>query len=396
MNLITKVHYFLYYTNYIQKNIEQLTTFQRIIIGKTNKICNFAKKLSHMYKNYKVIANTAAGRRRYMQYLVPYILSSDIIDQYDIWVNTNNGADTEFFRLLANMYPKINLVWQPDGYVDGISSINSFYKTCTDNNTIYFKLDDDIVWMQPDTIELMVKFRVEHPNYFLVSPLVINNSLCTYLMQIRNKISISHYCRSNPFSAVMWRDGHFAYCLHKWFQKCIENDTYKSLHLGAQPVAMCRFSINAILWFGKDFRVFQGIVTGDDEEFLSCIYPSIIGKSNCINGDAILAHFAFYPQREILDQKNILDKYRMINLESWNKNKSSITDTYKNVQEILNYININANKLEPLSAYKNVPAKSKANIHNYIKKITPKSLEHIKHTLEEERIYKKIKIIDVS
>lgn len=81
----------------------------------------------------------------------------------------------------------------------------------------------------------------------------------------------------------------------------------------------------------------------------------------------------------------------MINLESWNKNKSSITDTYKNVQEILNYININANKLEPLSAYKNVPAKSKANIHNYIKKITPKSLEHIKHTLEEERIYKKLK-----
>ena len=27
-----------------------------------------------MYQNYKVVVNTAAGRRRYMQYLVPPIL----------------------------------------------------------------------------------------------------------------------------------------------------------------------------------------------------------------------------------------------------------------------------------------------------------------------------------
>ena len=30
-----------------------------------------------MYKNYKVVVNTAAGRRRYMQYLIPYIVSSE-------------------------------------------------------------------------------------------------------------------------------------------------------------------------------------------------------------------------------------------------------------------------------------------------------------------------------
>ena len=63
-----------------------------------------------MYQNYKVVVNTAAGRRRYMQYLVPPILNADIVDRYDIWVNTRNMVDIEFFKKLAQKYPKVNLV----------------------------------------------------------------------------------------------------------------------------------------------------------------------------------------------------------------------------------------------------------------------------------------------
>lgn len=81
-----------------------------------------------MYQNYKVVVNTAAGRRRYMQYLVPPILNADIVDRYDIWVNTHNMVDIEFFKKLAKKYPKVNLVWQPDGVVNGIASINAFYR----------------------------------------------------------------------------------------------------------------------------------------------------------------------------------------------------------------------------------------------------------------------------
>ena len=90
-----------------------------------------------MYNNYKIVCNTAAGRRRYMQYLIPLVISSDLVDRYDIWVNTNDNVDIEFFTLLAKKYPKINLVWQPEGIVDGINSINSFYRYCTEEDTIY-------------------------------------------------------------------------------------------------------------------------------------------------------------------------------------------------------------------------------------------------------------------
>ena len=54
-----------------------------------------------MYQGYKIVINTAAGRRRYMQYLIPYIVSCDIVDRYDIWINTHNGADIEFFKRIA-------------------------------------------------------------------------------------------------------------------------------------------------------------------------------------------------------------------------------------------------------------------------------------------------------
>lgn len=113
-----------------------------------------------MYKNYKVVVNTAAGRRRYMQYLIPYIVASPIVDRYDIWVNTHNGADIEFFKQIAEKFPVVNLVWQPDGVVNGNESINAFYKACVEPETIYFKLDDDVVWMEPGLIEKWCSFEL--------------------------------------------------------------------------------------------------------------------------------------------------------------------------------------------------------------------------------------------
>ena len=79
------------------------------------------------------MCNTAAGRRRYMQYLFPQVLASDILDRYDVWVNTIDNCDIEFFKQLAAKYPKINLIWQPDKRVDGIATINAFYKFCMDD-----------------------------------------------------------------------------------------------------------------------------------------------------------------------------------------------------------------------------------------------------------------------
>lgn len=293
-----------------------------------------------MYNNYKVVVNTAAGRRRYMQYLIPYIVSSPIVDRYDIWVNTHNGADIEFFRQIAEKYPVVNLVWQPDGVVNGNASINAFYKGCVEPHTIYFKLDDDVVWMEPGLIEKMVKFRLDNPDCFLVSPLVINNSLSTYLLQEAGKIKLDAYYNANASHSILWKNGGFAMELHQWFIKNhLSTNRWSELHLGRRLMGMTRFSINAILWFGEEMAKFGGLVPGDDEEFLSCIYPTRQGMANAWNGDAIVAHFAFFTQREQLDRAKILETYGEICHKQWSADcKMAVIDAevqaiMKNVAE---------------------------------------------------------------
>ncbi len=63
-------------------------------------------------------------------------------------------------------------------------------------------------------------------------------------------------------------DGWFAADLHNWFmEKYLTTGKYQELYVGKHPMAMGRFSINCILWFGGEMAEFKGEVPGDDEEF---------------------------------------------------------------------------------------------------------------------------------
>ena len=66
-----------------------------------------------MYKNYKVVANTAVGRRRYLKLLIPQVLASDIIDRYDLWVNTMDKVDIAFLRLWQKNFQNSILYGNP-------------------------------------------------------------------------------------------------------------------------------------------------------------------------------------------------------------------------------------------------------------------------------------------
>lgn len=313
-----------------------------------------------MIEKYKIVCNTAAGRRRYMQYLLPPILACDIVDRYDIWVNTNDVQDIEFFKLIAQKYSKVNLVWQPDGVVNGIKSINAFYKSCVEQDTIYFKLDDDIIWMEPDAIEKMVRFRIDHPGYFLVSPLVINNALSTYILECTGKIELSTYMNARADHDIIWKNGLFAAELHDWFLiSQLPEKNYKNLYCGYHPVAMNRFSINAVLWFGDVMKGIDGIVPGDDEEFLSSIFPTQLGMANCFNGDAIISHFAFFPQREDLDKKNILNRYGAYLHKEWSKDPI-LGEIDEAIQSMMKSVSERKEEIcKQSSPYKIIPKKKK-------------------------------------
>ena len=58
-------------------------------------------------------------------------------------------------------------------------------------------------------------------------------------------------------------------------------------------MALNRYAINAVAWFGKDFSAFGGEVVGDDEEFLTVIHPSKINRIHCFDCNTIAVHFSF-------------------------------------------------------------------------------------------------------
>lgn len=337
-----------------------------------------------MYNDYRVVVNTAAGRRRYMQYLIPYVVSSGIVDRYDIWVNTHNGADIEFFKQVAAQFPVVNLVWQPDGVVSGNASINAFYKDCVESDTIYFKLDDDIIWMEPGLIEKMVKFRIDNPHYFLVTPLVINNALSTYLLEMDGKIKLDAYYNSSAAHPFLWRSGIFARELHEWFlDKYLKTGKWDTLHVGRKEMGMTRFSINAVLWFGDEMRKFGGVVPGDDEEFLSCIYPTQRGISNAWNGDAIAAHFAFFTQREQLDKAQILEKYGEV-CRSQAMTDSRLAESFSEVSRILDVVNAHEPELmQRESPYRRVV--NPETLRGKVKKMLPSWVLDFKSVLDGKK-----------
>lgn len=265
-----------------------------------------------MFEGYRVVAVTPAGRRRYMEVLVPQILGIPLVDRYDIWVNTDDPGDRAFFDGLAAKYDRVRLVPLADGLKPQTDSIYSFHTTTLDVDTIYIRFDDDIVWLEPGFFETLLRFRVDHPEHFLVMPLIINNAICTNLLQTLGKIKPWRNVRANCLDRIGWGQPAFALALHRFFLKLIDGNQTARLHCGAHLIALNHFSINCISYFGRDLAAFGGIVGVKEEEELTAVIPVRLRRTNAICADTIAAHFAFFTQRAWMDASDVLGRYEAV------------------------------------------------------------------------------------
>jgi hypothetical protein len=263
-----------------------------------------------MFEGHRVVAVTPAGRRRYMELLVPQILGCALVDRYDIWVNTADPADLAFFEGLAAKYDRVRLVPQPDGKAPSVKAIHGFHRTVVDSDTVYIRFDDDIVWLEPGFFEKLLRFRVDHPEYFLVSPLIINNALCSSILQILGKIEPWRYVRTDCLDRIGWAQPEFAVALHRLFLDLLRRGEAARLHCGAHVIALNHFSVNCISWFGRDYALFGGEVDVREEVDISVHIPLRLRRTNCFYTDTIAAHLAFFTQRAWVDATDILDQYR--------------------------------------------------------------------------------------
>ena len=265
-----------------------------------------------MYGEHKVVCLTPAGRRRYMRLLVPQVLASRIVDRYDLWVNTAVPADLAFFRGLERIDPRVRLVPHPTGAAASVEAIGAFSRLAMDPDTIYVRLDDDIVWLESGFFETLLAFRVAHPEYLMVMPLVLNNAICSNILQTFGKIVASRHIATTCLDKVGWRDPDFALAFHRFVLDVIRRGEVHRLHCGPVEIALNRFSINCITWFGHDMAMTGGVVGADEEEELSAVMAARLRRRNCFITDVAAAHFAFYSQRERLDPSDVLAGYEEV------------------------------------------------------------------------------------
>jgi hypothetical protein len=264
----------------------------------------------------KRVIVTPAGRKCYLEILLRYLVrakNAGEIDRWILWVNTEVDADIEYMMSLAEEYDFIETRALTIPY-DKNYSIHSFFAECVDENTVYVRLDDDIVFMEEGALDRLIRFRIANPQYFLVYGNIINNAIIAYIHQRQGAVDRSFGVTTySALADLGWKRPAFAHYLHEEFLRQLKVGNIDRFRFPQWILHDYeRVSINVISWLGSEFKKFDGKVDRNEEPWLAVTKPISLQRPNCIFGEVLFAHYAFYTQRAELDWTDILQRYAAI------------------------------------------------------------------------------------
>lgn len=310
-----------------------------------------------MYKDKKIVVCSPVGRKESMKCLFKQILKQkDIIDEYHLWVNTNVEDDLNYINEFAEEHSSFVKLKYGCEELDPTQmgrahNVKRFYNYCVEPETFYFKVDDDIIFIEDNTFEKMCEYKLNNPKTFLTYPIIINNVWCTHFLRKYDAIDVSK-CRmcdetwysdfdkvkeiiksaksimsdnidepkltnflpeDRVMSQLYWYNPQFAYDMLNNTYEYIINNQMQDLNIPNITLDYEPVSINFIMWSGEDFAKFDGNVRSlDDEPWLSMFYPLKFDLKNAIVGDVRVVHYAYWPQRNYLNTTDILEKYEKL------------------------------------------------------------------------------------
>ncbi len=271
-----------------------------------------------MYQGRRVVSVTPYGRHRYVEILAHHLLAlRGLIDEHHFWINTDDRDDLRFVRSLASAYPDyFRLVYDSARYSRKaqVPRICLFWQKCDEDDTLYLKFDDDLVWMADGAIERLLSFRLEHPEYLAVFPNTVNNSLCSHLHQRMGLLPESPLVEYECLGEVSWKRWQTARDCHETFFRLHHAGQLDRYRFATWDLSRYeRFSINAMCWLGRDLAEPARRFCDDDEAWATEIVPRETGRACCIVGDSLVAHFAYGPQRAGLEANTrLLPRYKAL------------------------------------------------------------------------------------
>lgn len=265
-----------------------------------------------MNYKHKLIVVTPAGRKKYLNLLVPRIVNDPSISEWHLWDNCRTEDDRAYIQALAKQHQKIKIIREER--VDGSnSSINSFYKFASNLDAFYFKVDDDVLYIKPGTFDRIYQTALATKDDFVWwSAVVVNNAICSWILKYKSRINILQNISAQANDLVGWRSPYFANSLHSFFLNELKNENLSAFEVGNTEIAGGRFSINFIGFFGSEVSkdVAQFCPLGvDDEEWISAVLPCLRGKKGLVVGDTLVSHFSYFTQERYLLRSGMLERY---------------------------------------------------------------------------------------
>jgi hypothetical protein len=229
-----------------------------------------------------------------------------------VLISTGYGADGEI--LLGDVKQPREMLFV-SRRVGGMA-FGEFYNFYADRyaeyeDTIFLKCDDDILFFDVERLAAFIKFRLEHPEYFIVSANVVNNGICAYYQQQEGLIPHALMELELPpggHGGRLWENPGWAEALHRHFLS--QPDRFLRARYQTPVVTWDqRLSINFISWLGRDLQE-MGCGYGDDEHYLSIEMPRRLGRTNAILMEFVACHLSFFTQDPHMDRAQVIAAYR--------------------------------------------------------------------------------------
>lgn len=274
-----------------------------------------------MIGDYRVVVFTPWGRELTASLLHRYLKrdhDAGVVDEWHLWMNTDpdQTRDIEYAHELAEQYEWTKTFERPPGEVLWPKQMNTgkFYTYTQDENTIYVRMDDDIVWIEPHAISRLVEYRISNKFPFVVFPIIWNNAVCSHYLQLNEQMplwwgKVDNHC----MNGLGWADPYFAEKIHNHLFYCIEHDLVDKLfmHTTIQLPVGHQFSVSSFAQFGSEYKKVHGDLQSEEEAWHSMSQPFEQQRPNVIVPNSLISHFSFYPQRHyLLTHTNILDRYK--------------------------------------------------------------------------------------
>lgn len=260
-----------------------------------------------MINNTKIIVVTPSGRESCLRILKNYIVKARCVDEWHLWVNTDVQSDLDYMDKLAKEYDFIQLKRvNPDHPMTRDWrqwNLHLFYEYCQED-AVYLRIDDDIVWMDTNAIEQLAIERINNTGSFIVYPNILNNCLMSHLQyRLGNYPKEWGIAPYETYNEISLKSPEFFINLHTQLLEDIKNDKMDIYKFNKWVLLEWEHhSVTVSAMRGDHAKARNGKMEANDEIEMNINIPKELGEFNEVVGWPLFIHYQYFYQKEGLKE----------------------------------------------------------------------------------------------